>query len=367
MLSPDLDRYYTPARLARQMVEICEPAVTGRCLDTACGDGSLLAAARSAYSNVQCIGIDVDAVTIARLRRKHPTWILSRADALSDAAWRRASAARLSVDCELALLNPPFSMAAKKGVVIEVGDFAGRCSVAMAHLLTVLIRARPKTCCAIVPESLLFSQLDDRARRFLAPEYSLTSVRSLRNSTFRGGRANATVVKVVRYVAPIPSHVGPDDESELVELSIVRGGLPLFQSILDRAGLPYVHSTDLCTIASGRMSIRRVRPLLRGVVSGDVILLPRVGIPLWNSVRALRFQSRVQLSDCVIALCFQSHAAAIRWEAALFQSWDDLVALYRGTGARYVTVSRLRSWLASLHSRPTGGLGEFRNFQGADS
>lgn len=348
MLPPDLDRYYTPARLAQQMVEDCGLAVTGRCLDTACGDGSLLAAARAAYSDVQCIGIDVDAPTIARLRRRYPTWILSHADALSGVSWRRANAARLSVDCDLALLNPPFSMAAQKGVVIEVGDFIGRCSIAMAHLLTVLVRARPQSCCAIVPESLLFSQLDEGARSFLAQAYLLSPVRSLRNSTFRGGRANATVVKVLRCAIPAPSQAGPDVDNDLAEVSIVRGGLPLFQSVVDQGGMPYLHSTDLGRVASGHMNFRRVKPLLRGVVSGNAILLPRVGLPLRNFVRALRFESGVQLSDCVIALCFKSRAAAIQWQAALLRSWDDLVALYRGTGARYVTVNRLRSWLGSL-------------------
>src|SRR5262245_20300048 len=103
MLPPDLDRYYTPLLVARRVVEACEVRVVTRCLDTACGDGGLLAAAREVHGRIQCIGMDVDGAAIARLRKRYPGWILSRADALRDSAWERTNAARHCVGCELAL------------------------------------------------------------------------------------------------------------------------------------------------------------------------------------------------------------------------------------------------------------------------
>src|SRR5262249_39132658 len=133
-----------------------------------------------------------------RLRRRQPEWVLSKADALAQSSWRRAHAARRSVGCELALLNPPFSMEAKKGVTAILLEGERRCSVAMAHIMTVLERAAPSTCCAIVPESLLYSELDASARSIVEAKYHLEPIRGLRNSTFRGTRANAVVIRLRR-------------------------------------------------------------------------------------------------------------------------------------------------------------------------
>src|SRR5437899_2288820 len=136
----DLDRYYTPQDVARRVVEAAEIDAAARCLDSTCGDGSLLKAAKLIMPNVVCHGMDTDDTAIARLRRRHPEWVLSKADALAEASWRRAHAARRSVGCELALLNPPFSMEAQKGVTAMLSEGERRCSVAMAHIMTVLER-----------------------------------------------------------------------------------------------------------------------------------------------------------------------------------------------------------------------------------
>ncbi|MSP41114.1 MAG: hypothetical protein EXR70_21710 [Deltaproteobacteria bacterium] len=343
----DLDRYYTPANLARSIVELSDLERIGTCLDAACGDGSLLAAARDVYSDVQCMGIDVDASAILRLRKRHPTWILSHADALANSAWKRARAARQSVGCDLVLLNPPFSMGARKGIFVNMAGFSGRCSVAMGHILTVLMRARPVVGCAIVPESMLFSNLDENARRFLSRFYSLRSVRSLRNSTFRGGHANALTIKIERAVATDQS-VATEKTQELNGVQIVRGGLPLFQAEFHRTGVPFIHSTDLRSLTKGILPRQRTRQISRGLVSGNVILLPRVGVPSRRSARFIKFEHEVQLSDCVIALRCVNRATALIWQRKISDRWDELVAMYRGTGARYVTVNRLHSWLASI-------------------
>jgi hypothetical protein len=343
----NLDRYYTPPNLARSIVELSGLERTGNCLDAACGEGSLLVAARDVYSDVQCIGMDVDASTIFRLKKRYPSWILSRANTLADSAWKRARAARQSVGCDLVLLNPPFSMGARKGILIDRGGFKGRCSIAMGHILTVLMQARPIVGCAIVPESLLFSDLDENARRFLSRYYTIRPIRSLRNSTFRGGHANATVVKIEKAVVAGKAF-DSDETQELAEARIVRGGLPLFEAKPYREGVPYIHSTDLRSLASGNLTLPRIRPISRGLVSGNVILIPRVGIPCRQSARYLKFDRVVQLSDCVVALCCDNRSVAVRWQRKISDRWDDLLALYRGTGARYVTVKRLHSWLASI-------------------
>lgn len=345
----DLDRYYTPPSVARQLAELCESTNAEKCLDTACGDGSLLSAAREVHLGVQCIGMDLDRATVERLRRREPNWILSQADALSPLSWRRSAAARLCVGSDIALLNPPFTMATGKGIAVELPGFSGRCSVAMAHILAALGRAAPMSCSAIVPESLMFSELDARARASLAERYDLRIVSGLRNSTFRGTRANALIVRLVKREDRLRAKASLSHASTR-SVSLVRGGLPLFEAKASRRGVRYLHSTELREIAQGAelTILRRVRPIARGIVSGHVMLLPRVGIPHAESLKALRLRERVQLSDCVLALCFESRAVAFKWERFLARRRTQLLALYRGTGARYTTVRRLQEWLGHV-------------------
>lgn len=353
MLLPDLDQYYTPPTVARQLVELCGSARATKCLDTACGDGSLLGAARDVLPKVQCVGMDLDRRAVERLRRREPEWIISRGDALSSASWNQAEAAKCALGSDLALLNPPFSMASSKGIRVALPGFVGRCSIAMAHVIAVLCRANPARCSAIVPESFMFSDLDAAGRAVLAKRYEFGAVRGLRNSTFKGTRANALMVRFKRRkgaaVVPAVSSMANSPRSVL----LVRGGLPLFEAKSDRKGLPYLHSTELHDLARGvsPTKLRRVRPIARGVVSGNVILLPRVGVPTDGVAQAVALQDEVQLSDCVMALCFESRAVARRWERLLTHNWQELVSLYRGTGARYTTVQRLRGWLCRVEAR----------------
>ena len=352
MLLPDHDRYYTPTPVARLLVEAAGSTSIGTCFDSACGDGSLLLAAEDLLRPRVCVGLDLDRAGVARLSRRHPGWILSVGDALLPGSWSRTRA-RAAVDgCDLALLNPPFSMAAKKGVRVAAIERGLHCSVAMAHILLALFRTNAARCAAIVPDSLLYSDLDARARDLLHVHYALDEVVRLASSTFRGARPNATVVRLVRRrrpakLTPLRAHSAgmPDG------VTLVRGGLPTFEAEVSHRGVPYIHSTEIPLLGSRceRAALRRVLPIGRGLVSGDVVLLPRVGKPAREHMRAYRLSDHVQLSDCVIALCFDSRERAHAWARTLSgPAWTGLQNLYRGTGAPYVTVSRIANFLAAL-------------------
>lgn len=342
MLAPDLDRYYTPAPLAAEMVGAIGIHDPVGYLDSACGQGRLLEAAQAAHPSARILGIDSDRQVIRRLRRRWPAWTLKTADALIESTWQRVAAE----EPEVALLNPPFSMGTGKGVIVYLGTSNTlRCSVAMAHLLRVCEHARPASIVAIVPESLFFSDLDRSARRTVRARYSLEIVRGVRNSTFSGARANALVVRLQRRAA---ARRMPDAPLEVAFPDLVRGGLPLFEARTRNDGIPLVHSTDLQDIVDRGLSAsaRRVRSIGRGVVSGHVLLLPRVGVPNQDQVRPVYLRRRVQLSDCVIAYHGKDEDTCERVAEVILNEWRSFRGLYRGTGARYVTMARLGRWFA---------------------
>ncbi len=128
----------------------------------------------------------------------------------------------------------------------------------------------------------------------------------------------------------------------------VRGGLPVFEARGLSKGIPYIHSTSIrAVVADGTATgCGLVRPIQRGVVAGHVILLPRVGVPQPDLVRPIYLARKTQLSDCVVAIKLSSRHRAETTAKRIRENWSSLIALYRGTGARYVTVARLGDWLA---------------------
>jgi hypothetical protein len=345
----DLDRYYTPDDVADRLLDHVDAANLECCVDSACGDGSLLLAAKRAFRSVRCTGIDKDRAAIRRLRRRHPDWHLSVGDVLDPRIHTRSSTLGGDSACDLLALNPPFSLGRTKSVPIEFRGESLRSSVAMAHVLRstdLFVPAHGAV--AIVPESLLHSDVDEVARRHLRKAYDVRVVAELTNTTFGGARANAVIVRLTAasrhtrrtgVVAPV-----------LRGVTLVRGGLPVFEARRSSAGLPFLHSTDIITtVATGSAQhCQRVEPIERGRVAGVVILLPRVGVPSKAACIPVYLRSTVQLSDCVFALRFETMAAGLEFAKRLLTRWTGLIKLYRGTGARYVTKNRLDAWLATV-------------------
>src|SRR6185312_10646161 len=253
----DLDRYYTPDHVADRLLTYVDSETLDHCVDSACGDGSLLRAAKRAFKTVTCGGIDKDGAAIRRLRKAHPEWLLSVADVLSPAIGRAVGLFDYRAPCDLLALNPPFSLRQEKSVSVSFRGEVLRSSVAMAHILRSAELFCPSMgAIAIVPESLLFSDTDDLARRRLAKYYRVSVVAELRNTTFRGARANAAVVRLTPEAS---RRVRARRNGRAMSgVRLVRGGLPVFESTADGRGLPYVHTTDVLRVAS-ESSLRECR------------------------------------------------------------------------------------------------------------
>lgn len=350
MLTSDIDRYYTPDVIARRVISTIGLSRLHSVIDSACGDGRLLDAAQSAHPMACCVGIDRDGYAIRRLRRRRPNWVLIAGDALDNRTWCADSSSFPVQKFDVAVLNPPFSMGAKKGQNIQVWGSNFRCSLAMAHILTTLEQTFVEEAVAIVPESLGYSELDSIGRSFLRKLYGFQIIEGLKNSTFRGARANALLIKLSRFPKE-PDAIKKSTGFLICPSQIIRGGLPVFEAQIakQRSGISYIHTTNLLSVTrKGSLAMcSRVSPIQRGVVSGVVVLLPRVGLPRREYVIPLRFSEAVQLSDCLFAIRFQSLSVAESFAKSLHSRWNDLISLYRGTGARYVTVSRLTAWLCS--------------------
>lgn len=348
-----MDRFYTPVSVASTLTDAVGVSGVQSCADPNCGHGRLLLSAEAQWPDAEFWGLDIDRRAVRRVRRHRPRWTVSVGNLLSPRSVARTQIFRNGNRCDVLLTNPPFSMGPGKGVVRAGAAY--RCSLAMAHILAGIELFRPRCAIgAIVPESLLYSDLDEAARAELAKAWAVEEIRCVPQATFQGTRAHSSLV-VLRPENRGSERSGVDriEAAGGVAADLVRGGLPVHEARLSaEKGIPFVHSTDLVALVEGSYRAKLVFPLGRGCVVGPVILLPRVGVPSVEHVAALEFEHPVQLSDCVIGLRFISNNAAMNTAEMIRAKADSLVGLYKGTGARYVTVRRVEKWCVSVGVEP---------------
>lgn len=344
-----MDRFYTPNRLARTLTDALGFRSVGSCADPNCGHGQLLLSAEAQWPKAEFRGLDIDRRAVRRVRQRRPQWTVSVGNLLSPRSVARTQVVRNGRSCDVLLANPPFSMGASNGVLPAGSSY--RCSIAMAHIRAAIELFRPRLAIgAIVPESLLHSELDEAARDDLAAKWVIEEVLRVPQATFKGTRAHSSLI----VLRPNSEQVGNGQDAPIsaergIGADLVRGGLPVHSALVAReGGMPFVHSTDLTALVNGSYRTRSVMPIGRGCVVGAVILLPRVGVPSVEQIAPLEFGQPIQLSDCVIGLRFSSYDAAMKTAQMIRAMPDSLVRLYKGTGARYVTVRRVEEWCVSV-------------------
>jgi len=359
----DSDKYYTPpamARLALERAQLASPPVI--CADTACGSGSLLAAAEDVLEAQHCLGIDNDPLAIRQLRRERPEWRLYVGDLLKRHRPPPTDFPGGKYGVDLLVLNPPFSLGPRKYVTVKYLGHSVKCSVAMAHILRSLELFRPdQGAIAVVPESLLYSETDRHARELLNQEFSLGELLQLNIYTFKGARVNSSFVQFS------PPGGRPHSSIEVMPMqkdsiltTVVRGGLQMHAFKRVSSGVRVIHSTSLRSLAVDGIDavLEKTRVVAKGRISGWMLLLPRVGLPSEEAFRAFYSKDEVQLSDCVIGMNFPSRVTASSAQKRIQANWESLLNLYKGTGARYITMDRLVDWLCGIGIRDKNAMKE---------
>ena len=349
----DSDKYYTPPAIASRALERAQLASTPAiCADTACGSGSLLAAAEDVLEARHCLGIDSDPLVIRQLRRERPEWRLYVGDLLKRHRPPPTDFPGENYGVDLLVLNPPFSLGPRKYVTVKYLGQLVKCSVAMAHILRSLDLFRPSQgAIAVVPESLLYSDTDQHARELLDQDFSLAELLQLSMYTFKGARVNSSFVQFgAPGGRPHPSVEVMPTPRDSIPTTVIRGGLQMHAFKRVSSGVRVIHSTSLRSIADDGIGAapERTSAVAKGRISGWILLLPRVGSPKEEAFRAFYSKDEVQLSDCVIGMKFPSKVAAYSAQKRILVHWQSLLCLYRGTGARYITVVRLVDWLYGI-------------------
>jgi hypothetical protein len=104
-----------------------------------------------------------------------------------------------------------------------------------------------------------------------------------------------------------------------------------------RLSIPLVHSTGL---RYGSVNFGQFRTMLtRHTINGPVILLPRVGKPDKSKVVLYLGRRSFVMSDCVLAI--DTCGDLRRVHSKIVREWGSISKLYKGTGARFLSLADL--------------------------
>ena len=102
-----------------------------------------------------------------------------------------------------------------------------------------------------------------------------------------------------------------------------------------------IHTTNL---QKGELvKLKRIMTGQNILVSGNGVVVPRVCNPTPNKVALLDEETVYALSDCIIVLQTSTRIDAERLRDGIIEHWCDFVTVYKGTGAQYTTLERLKA------------------------
>lgn len=341
-----IDSYYTPSYLASRLLSYLESHTFKNVVDFCVGDGELIRAALNLWPNIECYGTDISASALRYVREKHPDWNLGKCDFLNDKSKRSCKVLKGKKNrFDLILLNPPFSCVGGTVHTISLDKKVFKASTAMKFLAeSVKYLAHDGCLLAIMPISTYYSQKDKALWEYMTTHYKLSILEIPDGNFFKDCSPSIILVSVNVNIRTKTNKSILDFSCGFKDYKIYRGKISVHQANYDQEGLPFIHSTNI----NGNKLINANRKISAksSIVKGPVILMPRVGKPDPQKIYYHKEDSQLVISDCIIAILPSSLKEGEKIYHKLIDNWDILKELYKGTGAKFITIERLDSFLS---------------------
>lgn len=342
MLGPD--SYYTPTDLSERLLSFVR-GNPSNAVDFCVGDGGLLSAAEKKYPKVECLGIDISSEAIDSLKERKPSWTLMQCDFKDVKAVNKISFLTQN-KADLVLMNPPFTCRGGRSEIVALDGCQYRVSVALSFVVSALPYLSEKGgAYSILPISCVYSEKDRACWDYLKSFYHARVLEEVHKANF-SGKCTPNIVLVYMGRVPYVSATRSKSPSVVnigVRLeSINRGHLSVHLAKDVKAELDgklFIHTTNL---RNGKIeSPRRISNSRYDSISGYGVLIPRVCNPNPGKIAVVN-NSEYVLSDCVVFLKTKTLNDAEILKRQLLSCWTAFSQLYVGTGARYITVSKLK-------------------------
>lgn len=338
-----IDEFYTPKILADKLVDWIDDRNINSIVDFCVGDGELLRAASIRWPFANYYGSDISSEAIQKTNEKHPEWQLSVLDFLDSNSRKKAKNLQKN-DFDLILLNPPFSCIGATIHEITFNKNTYYVSTAMKFIAEAMNYLSIKGILyAILPVSVAYSLKDKKFWDYLVQEFNLSILEETSTRYFHGCLPNIIIVSINDFKKEIKPKKFERANIFLEQLEIFRGKISM-NSIPSHKGDSYfVHTTNLRNNQLENLSIKLGHNI--SSVNGPALLIPRVGNPNPNKICLINEDDTYILSDCIIAIKVASKTDGIMLYSYFLENWSEIKNLYKGTGAKYITIDRIKYYL----------------------
>jgi tRNA1(Val) A37 N6-methylase TrmN6 len=340
------DSHYTPEILANYLVSFIKKQNVGTVGDFCVGEGELLKAVKRKWFSAQCYGSDISVRVIKMLKKQYPDWILGKCDFFNRKS--RDKSIFFNKKFDLIILNPPFTC---KGATIHSCNFDGieyHMSAAMAFFVSAIQYLNTDgVLYAILPQSVAYSQKDYKIRKYLFKNYSLKIFEEINNQEFEKCTPNIVLAAVNDKELFCCNNSFKQIFTGIEHLKIQRGNISMHNIAKSNGFLiPLIHSTNLKNNKIVNLKYNVESHISR--IEGPALLIPRVGQPNINKISIISSKKIYAISDCIIGIKTDTMASCRILKKIIVDNWLYFSDLYKGTGAKYITIERLKYFLNVL-------------------
>jgi tRNA1(Val) A37 N6-methylase TrmN6 len=338
------DSFYTSNYLADILVNYVTKEDVKTVADFCVGGGELLRSAQARWKNIDLFGIDICQNAISKLEKDHPDWNVECCDFLNEKSLSTCSFLD-GKSFDLILLNPPFTCKGSTKHRIEFDSINFNVSTAMQFLLKSIRFLSPNgILVAILPISAAYSQKDLMIWKYLEQKFHLTVLEERDKQYFKACYPPNIVIVSLNDFSLHRKVSSKNLETINFEIeSIIRGRLSMHEIIEDtNSGKFLIHTTNLIEneIVSAYCQIKNDIPL----INGPGVLIQRVGSPLPTKICLLKKSDKYIISDCLIFIKTPKVEDAKKLKSFIFSNWQSFQNMYKGTGAKYITIDRLKDY-----------------------
>jgi len=338
-----IDPFYTPTPLAVKLADYVDLDYVNKIADFCIGDGELIRAVRDKYPAALCYGVDICNDVIANLKEKHPDWKLAVCDFEDDESVNKIDFIEYML-FDLIMMNPPFTC---KGSIVETIEFEGqvfKVSTAMKFVMRALEHLSMEGgLYAILPISCVYSEKDKKAWDYLRQRHYACVLEEPERVYF-SKKCSPCIVLVYAGNRDIrrthQNNMNPFLDLPIVD--VVRGAIRMqgLKVSKSKHAKRLIHTTNM---QNGKLY--KVNKILTSynAINGFGVVIPRVCNPNRSKIVVLNNQKEYVLSDCVALLKTRTMEEAIVVKESILEHWPAFEQLYKGTGARYTTVERLKT------------------------
>lgn len=335
------DAYYTSSKLAAILVRYVNLTNVTSAADFCVGSGELLKAAEHRWNNLNCYGTDISSETIKTLKEEKPQWDLNVCD-FTDSNSRNTTFLNGKL-FDLILLNPPFTC---KGSIINIISYKNReyhVSTAVVFLVNALqYISKEGALYAIVPLGVLYSQKDSSIWEAISKDFCIKVHKEYERMYFKDSSPHIAIISI-RQGTTKKSYqpINKITLKQKLAIDIFRGKLSMYMVKTQCDGFRIIHTTNL---HEGYINSQVMTTNSNSYIKGPAVLVARVGNPKIKKVCAISENEEYVISDCIIAIKTRNNGDAKELEKMIIGDWSRFEKLYKGTGASYVTLERLRHY-----------------------